>query len=112
MLNLIKYVNRMKKLLFFAVLALFMCSCEEKGPDVGTLHFGAFFTLRPIFVDIIRCEDNTLFLKDTINYDEYYDLPVGLYLVKAEREHYEDSTIVKIVKGEQTNIFLHLGYPW
>ena len=102
----------MKKLLFFAVLAQFMCSCEEKGPDIGTLHFGAFFTLRPIFVDIIRCKDNTLFLKDTIHDHEYYDLPVGLYLVKAEREYYKDSTIVKIVKGEQTDIRLYLGYPW
>lgn len=99
----------MKKLLFFVILALFMCSCEEKGPDTGRLHFLAFMSTWPILVDIIDCDNNMLFLKDTIHDDEVYELPEGTYLVKAEREFYKDSTKVSIIKGETVEIFLNLG---
>ena len=109
MLNLIKYVNRMKKLLFLAILALFMCSCEKKGPGTGRLHFIAFMSNWSILVDIIDCDNNMLFLKDTIHDSKVYELPEGTYLVKAERKFYKDSTKVSIIEGETVEIFLDLG---
>lgn len=78
MLNLIKYVKRMKKLLFFAVLALFMCSCEKKGIEYGELYLCKEGTMEIVYDVHIGTDSIT---KGTTRYSKYVELPVGKYTV-------------------------------
>lgn len=110
MLNLIKYVNRMKKLLFFVVLALFMCSCEEKKSGIGEVYFISQKDLNITYT--ISTLDGTEVKKDKFQYSVILELPEGNYHVHlwARRwypyDEYTHDMDFRIRSDETTTIYI------
>lgn len=88
MLNLIKYVNRMKKLLFFAVLALAMISCEpqNEGTGYGELYLATQGKLNVTYK--IYDIDSVVVEEGATKYALYIKLPVGEYNIHAYARSY------------------------
>jgi hypothetical protein len=106
MLNLIKYVKRMKKLLFFAILALFMCSCEEKGPDFGYLDVYNKSYCSYIFVDVITSTGD-IYYQASISSVESFKVPAGNYTVTAYSIGYDKEKTCTVNPGETTRVYFY-----
>jgi hypothetical protein len=110
MLNLIKYVKRMKKLLFFAILALFMCSCEEviKTGELYIVPTGK----NEIYYWINTTGENWKEVTDGYTRTPIYiELPVGEYRFQVLHNDYfqnpmmyHQNNIIRIRDGEVTTI--------
>ena len=106
MLNLIKYVKRMKKLLFFAILALFMCSCEEKGLDFGYLDVYNESYCSYIFVDVITSAGD-IYYQAAISSVESFKVPVGDYTVTAYNIGYDKEKTCTVKSGGTTRVYFY-----
>lgn len=107
MLNLIKYVKRMKKLLFFVVLALFMCSCDRGTVDYGELYLCKEGTMEIVYNVHIGTDS---IANGTTRYSKYVELPVGKYTVSLFGHNilsgilYVDNIDIKIRKDDVTTL--------
>lgn len=96
----------MKKLLFFAILALFMCSCEEKGLDFGYLDVYNKSYCSCIFVDVITSAGD-IYYQAAISSVESFKVPVGDYTVTAYNIGYDKEKTCTVKTGGTTRVYFY-----
>jgi hypothetical protein len=107
MLNLIKYVKYMKKLLFFAVLALFMCSCEEKT-GYGCIDIYNR-TGKSLFIDVYDMSGELCHQRVANGTYIYMIMPTGKYKVKGTiyMPYYEQERICVVPDNDEVALYFY-----
>lgn len=98
----------MKKILFalLAILATFMCSCEDNGPEYGYIDVYNESYCSYLFVDIIDANGN-IYFQASVDYCEFFKVPVGEYTVSAVSFGYEKEKTCTVRSGKTTNVYFY-----
>ncbi len=98
----------MKKI-FLALLAtitIFMCSCEDKGPEYGYIDIYNESYCSYLFVDIIDANGD-IYFQASVDYYEFFKVPMGDYTISAVSFGYEKEKKCTVRPGETTRVYFY-----
>lgn len=98
----------MKKILLFAILALFMCSCEEKEPEISYGYIDVYNEsyCPMIFVDVITSTGD-IYCQAGFDYIESFKVPVGDYTIAASFLGYDKKKTCTVYPLETVKVYFY-----